>query len=107
MPLGIAQEAATPSCSSRRSQCRRRALCSWTTKRGAPFFLRRFFAAGSGVLLKSRLRSYSSGTPITSHTAAEVLRPLGVEAAAEGERGRGELLLAAADRRFQRRRLAL
>src|SRR5437868_15500404 len=59
MPLGIAQEAATPSCSSRRSQCRRRALCCWTTKRGAPFFFRRLFGAGSAVLSKSRLRPYS------------------------------------------------
>src|SRR5690349_8269825 len=63
MPLGIAQEAATPSCSSRRSQCKRRALCSWTTKRGAPFFRRRRFGAGSAVLPKSRLRSYSPSSP--------------------------------------------
>ena len=32
---GIAQEASAPSRSRRRSQCRRVALCSWTTKRGA------------------------------------------------------------------------
>ena len=35
MPLGTAQEASTPSRSRRRSQCRRRAWCSWTTKRAA------------------------------------------------------------------------
>ena len=35
MPLGIAHEAATPSCSRRRSQCSRVAWCSWTTKRVA------------------------------------------------------------------------
>ena len=34
IPLGIAHEASTPSCSSRRSQCRRVAWCSWTTNRG-------------------------------------------------------------------------
>ncbi len=34
IPLGTAHEASTPSCSRRRSQCRRVAECSWTTKRG-------------------------------------------------------------------------
>src|SRR5215217_7984641 len=58
MPLGTAHEASTPSRSSRRSQCRRRAWCSWMTKRlssplcGLP--------AGSGVSSKPRLRLYSS-----------------------------------------------
>src|SRR5881394_2752177 len=57
MPLGIAHEAATPSCSRRRSQCSRVALCSWTTKRppgsppGSP--------AGSLVVAKSRFARYS------------------------------------------------
>ena len=31
MPLGTAHEASVPSCSSRRSQCMARALCSCTT----------------------------------------------------------------------------
>ena len=35
MPLGTAQDASTPSCSSRRSQCSRVAWCSWITNRGA------------------------------------------------------------------------
>src|SRR5215212_7446301 len=58
MPLGTAHDASTPSRSSRRSQCSRRAWCSWMTKRlrsslpGLP--------AGSGVSAKSRLRLYSS-----------------------------------------------
>src|SRR4051812_11963346 len=58
MPFGIAQLRRTPSCSRRRSQCRRVAECSWMTKRGssavsvAP-------PAGSGVAEKSRFRSYS------------------------------------------------
>src|SRR5215208_5722867 len=58
MPFGTAHDASTPSRSSRRSQCRRRAWCSWMTKRlpsvspGLP--------AGSGVSAKSRLRLYSS-----------------------------------------------
>src|SRR5215208_5910089 len=58
MPLGTAHDASTPSRSSRRSQCSRRAWCSWMTKRlrsslpGRP--------AGSGVSAKSRLRLYSS-----------------------------------------------
>src|SRR5690242_5973966 len=60
MPLGTAHETPTPSFSSRRSQCRARAWCSWTTNRGAreAFFGTR--APGSGVLLKSRLASYSA-----------------------------------------------
>ena len=60
IPLGTAQETPTPSCSRRRSQCRRVASCCWTTKRGAPFPpLPSFRGAGSAVLPKSRLRSYS------------------------------------------------
>src|SRR5450759_3534434 len=39
MPFGTAHEARTPSRSSRRSQCRARAWCSWTTNRGAPRFV--------------------------------------------------------------------
>ena len=35
MPLGTAHDQSTPSCSRRRSQCRRRAWCSCTTKRGS------------------------------------------------------------------------
>src|SRR6185312_16975267 len=58
--------AATPSCSRRRSQCNRRALCSWTTKRGAPFRLRlRPCGAGSLVRSKSRLRSYSPSVALS------------------------------------------
>ena len=34
-PFGTAHEASAPSRSRRRSQCRRLALCSWITKRGA------------------------------------------------------------------------
>src|SRR4051794_17631377 len=58
MPLGTAHETATPSRSRRRSQCRRVALCSWTTKRlSAPPESRP--GPGSGVAPKSRLRRYS------------------------------------------------
>src|SRR3954463_3874772 len=58
MPFGTAHERRTPSCSRRRSQCRRVAECSWITKRG------RSAASvvppdGSGVALKSRFCSYS------------------------------------------------
>src|SRR3954465_2594164 len=58
MPFGTAHETSTPARSSRRSQCRLRAWCSWTTKRSPVFF---FFArpAGSGVLRKSRFFLYS------------------------------------------------
>src|SRR4051812_45213065 len=59
MPFGTAHDRRTPSCSSRRSQWRRVAGCSWMTKRGrsagsaAP-------PAGSGVSSSFRLRSYSA-----------------------------------------------
>src|SRR4051812_28139102 len=56
MPLGTAHEASAPACSRRRSQCRRVAWCSWTTKRpaaaGSPPAA---WPAGSFVLAKSRL----------------------------------------------------
>src|SRR6266567_2289886 len=60
MPLGTAHETPTPSFSSRRSQCSRRAWCSWTTNRGALATFRGTLAPGSGVRLKSRLASYSA-----------------------------------------------
>src|SRR5436853_7808182 len=60
MPLGTAHDTPTPSFSSRKSQCSRRAWCSWTTKRGALVSLRGTLAPGSGVRLKSRLASYSA-----------------------------------------------
>src|SRR3954451_8916085 len=59
MPLGTANDTSTPSRSSRRSQCSRRAWCSWITKPCSPVS-RGWSPAGSGVSLKSRLRSYSS-----------------------------------------------
>ena len=46
---GSAHEARTPSCLDRRSQCRRVASCSWTTKRGAPRRARGRCPGGSGV----------------------------------------------------------
>src|SRR5438552_6126672 len=60
MPLGTAHDTPTPSFSSRKSQCRRRAWCSWTTNRGALVSLRGTLAPGSGVRLKSLLASYSA-----------------------------------------------
>src|SRR5213593_4315294 len=60
MPLGTAQDTPTPSFSRRKSQCRRRAWCSWTTNRSARAALRSTRAPGSGVFLKSRLASYSA-----------------------------------------------
>src|SRR5438105_14096541 len=60
MPLGTAHDTPTPSFSSRKSQCSRRAWCSWTTNRGALVSLRGTLAPGSGVRLKSRLASYSA-----------------------------------------------
>src|SRR3989440_12225991 len=66
-PLGSAHDASTPSRSSRRSQWRRRAWCSWTTKRGAPSAPGgapsgpgRSSSSGSGVAEKSRLALYLS-----------------------------------------------
>src|SRR3954454_2727821 len=58
MPLGTAHETATPSRSSRRSQCSRVALCSCTTKR-SPAAASSPAGAGSGEARKSRLRRYS------------------------------------------------
>ncbi len=40
MPFGTAHDASTPSRSRRRSQCRRRAWCSWITKRLPSLFVR-------------------------------------------------------------------
>src|SRR5437763_9948685 len=57
MPFGTAHETATPSRSRRRSQCRRVALCSWTTKRPAASPAPP--PAGSGVPSKSRFPRYS------------------------------------------------
>ena len=64
MPLGIAHEASTPSCSSRRSQCRRVAWCSWTTKR-RPSALAASSPIGSGVFCAERLDRYVSSLPLT------------------------------------------
>src|SRR3954449_2550190 len=58
MPFGTAHERRTPSCSRRRSQCRRVAECSWITKRGSSAVSVEP-PAGSGDALKSRFRSYS------------------------------------------------
>src|SRR5260370_463094 len=60
MPLGTAHETPTPSFSRRKSQCSRRAWCSWTTNRGARAAFLGTRAPGSGVFLKSRLASYSA-----------------------------------------------
>src|SRR5438270_13900755 len=60
MPLGTAHDTPTPSFSSRKSQCSRRAWCSWTTNRGALVSLRGTLAPRSGVRLKSRFASYSA-----------------------------------------------
>src|SRR5215210_1216017 len=64
MPFGSAHDAATPSCSRRRSQCRWLASCSWITNRPLPAALPRFaFGApsspeGSGVSSNLRLALY-------------------------------------------------
>src|SRR5205823_17530 len=68
MPLGTAHETPTPSFSSRRSQWRRLAWCSWTTNRSARAGLRSTRAPGSGVFLKSRLASYSASFFAISNT---------------------------------------
>src|SRR2546423_5863999 len=62
IPLGTAHEARTPSCSGRRSQCRRVAWCSWTTKRpaAAGASAPSPAPAGSLVAAKSRLPRYSA-----------------------------------------------
>src|SRR4051794_23294947 len=60
MPFGTAQDTATPSRSRRRSQCRRVALCSWTTKRGSSPSEPDGPGPGSGVAPKSRLARYSA-----------------------------------------------
>ncbi len=59
-PRGSAQLTSTPSCSRRKSQCRRRAWCSWITKVGAPSAEGAGAASGtgSGVFLWSRMDRY-------------------------------------------------
>src|SRR5256885_6116142 len=94
MPLGTAHETPTPSFSSRKSQCRRRAWCSWTTNRGALVSLRGTLAPGSGVRLKSRLASYSASLRVTmkrlGHGRFLLLnRHRGLPGLAHQERGQG------------------
>src|SRR4051794_4111669 len=60
MPFGIAQLIRTPSCSSRRSQCRRVAECSWMTNLGRAPAAGFRPPDGSGVSENSRFRSYSA-----------------------------------------------
>ena len=57
-PLGRAHEARTPSCSSRKSQCRLEAWCSWMTKVGSPALLgrRRRPSSGTGSGVRSGSR---------------------------------------------------
>src|SRR6266851_1865891 len=101
MPLGTAHETPTPSFSSRKSQCSRRAWCSWTTNRGARAACLGTRAPGSGVFLKSRLASYSASFfAITSKVRLRLLLPepdleadpLGRDLACPEWAGGGELL---------------
>src|SRR5436853_2354469 len=80
MPLGTAHDTPTPSFSSRKSQCRRRAWCSCTTNRGALASLRGTLAPGSGVRLKSRLASYSASLRATRKRLGQARLPLLLEA---------------------------
>src|SRR5438105_6374228 len=94
MPLGTAHETPTPSRSRRKSQCRRRAWCSWTTNRGALVSLRGTLAPGSGVRLKSRLASYSASLRATMKRLGHgrflfVNRHHGLARGADEERGKG------------------
>src|SRR5438477_9945759 len=66
MPLGTAQETSTPSRSRRKSQCRRRAWCSWTTNLGCLVLGVLVAALGSGVCSKLRLALYSFSLPIAT-----------------------------------------
>src|SRR5438132_5041809 len=77
MPLGTAHDTPTPSFSRRRSQCSRRAWCSWTTNRGALTPRRGTLAPGSGVRLKSRLASYSASFRATRRRLGHGSYPLG------------------------------
>src|SRR3954471_960197 len=94
MPFGTAHDTATPSRSRRRSQCRRVALCSWTTKRLPVAFLLEL-GPGSGDAWKSRLRRYSPSwsavflelfVGLTIRGAAQVLLGLHREAVLERTR---------------------
>src|SRR5262245_49408392 len=101
MPLGTAHDASTPSCSRRRSQWSARALCCWTTKRGA----RSSGSAatlpdGSGVRAKSRFSSYSVSLPRDFFGGTSEDRQWihgGSGAARDHERGDDELELPAAE----------
>src|SRR5690349_7514472 len=97
MPFGTAHETPTPSFSSRRSQCSRRAWCSWTTNRSALVDLRSTRAPGSEVFLKSRLASYSAsflvGTKLRlGHSLLNLVdwHGHGLRAADERRRHRGD-----------------
>src|SRR5256714_5384785 len=79
MPLGTAQEASAPSCSRRRSQCRRVAWCSWTTKRPAAAGWVAPSPAGSGVVSNCRFARYSARRSFaTAGLAVRVLLRVGL-----------------------------
>src|SRR3954471_11865086 len=104
MPLGTAHEASAPSRSSLRSQCRRVAWCSCTTKRPRPAAAPSAPCspppgAGSGVVWKSRLARYGSSLSAIWALIVEDVVGLAVEVAVR--RGLlGDVLLAHAHLRL-------
>src|SRR3954462_8559158 len=95
MPLGIAHEASVPSCSRRRSQCRRVAWGSCTTKRpaaaGSPSAAP---PAGSGVSVKARFARYSARRSLAIRSAVAVLFLVGLAVGLGGGLLLGEIRLA-------------
>src|SRR5437870_6474461 len=73
-PLGTAHDLSTPSISSRRSQCSRRAACIWTTNRppgaGAAGAAR---APGSGVRSSDRSEEHTSELQSRGHLVCRLL----------------------------------
>src|SRR3954452_3768224 len=95
MPLGTAHEASVPSCSRRRSQCRRVAWCSCTTKRPvAAGFPSPAPPAGSGVSVKARFARYSARRSLAIGSAVAVLFLVGLAVGLGGVLLLGEILLA-------------
>src|SRR5690606_22850130 len=104
-PLGTAHDTSTPSRSSRRSQCRLRAWCSWTTNvSSSPRGSASPSGTGSGVRRASRLPRYSArgppSLPSSSGPRSSGVTPASYPGSADEDRVVGDV---AGDRRRQPR----
>src|SRR5688572_5532898 len=74
-PFGTAHDLSTPSHSRRKSKCRRRAECCWTTNSSGPVRAAGADGGGSGVASNVRLEEYSR-SEAASPAALRVVRLL-------------------------------